>query len=89
MEFGVCFVTCEGVILLHSRIFVLDHFDWWCKNHFLSDSCTTTSVTPVVTSSIQSPPCVKLDTAQEKSSTLLTRPVVKSSGRWMMLSSSS
>ncbi|XP_075733214.1 uncharacterized protein LOC142775603 isoform X2 [Rhipicephalus microplus] len=27
MEFGVCFVTCEGVILLHSRIFVLDHFD--------------------------------------------------------------
>nr|XP_037276819.1 uncharacterized protein LOC119169923 [Rhipicephalus microplus] len=40
--------------------------DRWCKDHFLSDSCTTTSATLVVTSSIQSPPCVKLDTAQEK-----------------------
>ncbi|XP_075736558.1 uncharacterized protein LOC119160919 isoform X5 [Rhipicephalus microplus] len=40
--------------------------DRWCKDHFLSDSCTTTTATPVVTSSIQSPPCVKLDIAQEK-----------------------
>ncbi|XP_049513797.1 uncharacterized protein LOC125940988 [Dermacentor silvarum] len=40
--------------------------DRWCKDHFLSDTCMASSATPVVTSSIQLPPSVKLDTAQEK-----------------------
>ncbi|KAH7986233.1 hypothetical protein HPB49_026070 [Dermacentor silvarum] len=35
--------------------------DRWCKDHFLSDSCMASGATPVVTSSIQMPPSVKLD----------------------------
>ncbi|XP_049524246.1 zinc finger SWIM domain-containing protein 1-like [Dermacentor silvarum] len=43
--------------------------DRWCKDHFLSDSCMASGATPVVTSSIQMPPSVKLDTVQEKCTT--------------------
>ncbi|XP_049274330.1 uncharacterized protein LOC125759511 [Rhipicephalus sanguineus] len=38
----------------------------WRKDNSISDSYTTTTATPLVTSSIQPPPSVKLDTAQEK-----------------------
>ncbi|XP_072145309.1 uncharacterized protein [Dermacentor andersoni] len=63
--------------------------DRWCKDHFLSDSCMVSSATPVVTSSIQLLPSVKLDTAQEKSTDVpaaCIHTTIKSSGASVPLS---
>nr|XP_054929236.1 uncharacterized protein LOC126535678 [Dermacentor andersoni] len=67
----------------------LPTFDRWCKDHFLSDSCMVSSATPVVTSSIQLLPSVKLDTAQEKSTDVpaaCIHTTIKSSGASVPLS---